>query len=216
MNLSFRPANEPPEEKPIQIVLASQSIGRKVLLDKLSIPFRTIITNVDEDAILDKDPYKTIKKRATAKAEELIKNPRLYALPQEGKLLIIAADSMAVVGTKTFGKTAEKNETREMLKHLMGKTHVFATATEIVYLINGKVKREWEHITKTRVTMRKLTNPELDAYVARYDFSRFAAAYSVNEAPWDLITKIDGSYTNVIGLSFEVLLPILRKLEIIT
>lgn len=215
MNLSFRPQNIPPEDRPIQVILASQSVGRKGLLEKLGIIFRTLITHVDEEAIVAKDPYKTIKARAQAKAQEVIKNPRLYNLPAEGRMLLIAADSMAVLGTTTFGRTHEKEETKAQLKSLMGKTHVFATAVTIVFINNGIVKKTWDSLTKTKVTMRKMTGPEVDMYVARYDFSRFAAAYSINEIPWDFITKIDGSYTNVIGLPFEVLLPVLKKLEII-
>lgn len=215
MNLSFKPQIIPIEEKPIQIILASQSVGRKILLEKLSLPFRTIISNVDEDAITDKDPYKTIKKRATAKSEEILKNPRLYNIPDTERLLIISADSMAVLGTQTFGKSADKEETKAMLHKLMGRTHIFTTATVITYMIGTSVKKTWEQVVKTKVTMRKLTIPELDLYASRYDFSRFAGGYSINEAPWDLVTKIEGSYTNVIGLPFETILPIMRKLEII-
>jgi len=215
MNLSFRPQNIPPEERPIQVILASQSIGRKSLLEKLGIIFRTLITHVDEEAIVNKDPYKTIKARAEAKAQEVIKNPRLYNLPIEGRVLIIAADSMAVLGTNTYGRTQEKDETKAQLKALMGKTHVFATAVSIQFLNNGIVKKSWESLTKTKVTMKKMGPAEVEEYVSRYDFARFAAGYSINEAPWDLIKGIDGSYTNVIGLPFEELLPVLRKLEII-
>lgn len=215
MNLSFRPQNIAPEDKPIQIILASQSIGRKSLLEKLGIPFRMLLSNCNEEDIVDHDPVKMIKRRATAKAEELVKNQRMYAIPQEGRILIIAADSMAILGTKTFGKSPDKEITKEMLKSLMGKTHQFVTAINAQLLFNGKVKKSWESVTKTKVTMRKMTGPELESYASRYDFTRFAAAYSLNETPWNLITKIDGSYTNVIGLPFEELLPILRKLEII-
>jgi len=215
MNLSFRPQNIPPEERPIQVILASQSVGRKTLLEKLGIIFRTLITHVDEEAIVSKDPFKMIKARAEAKAQEVIKNPRLYNLPIEGRMLLIAADSMAVLGTTTFGRTHEKEETKAQLKSLMGKTHVFATAVTIVFINNGVVKKTWESLTKTKVTMRKMTGPEVDMYVNRYDFTRFAAAYSINEILWDFITKIDGSYTSVIGLPFEELLPVLKKLEII-
>ena len=97
----------------------------------------------------------------------------------------------------------------------MGRTHVFATAVTIALFDGTKVKKTWEKTVKTRVTMRKLTPVEIDSYVSRFDFTRFAAAYALNEAPWDLVTKIDGSYTNVIGLPFEVLLPILRQQKII-
>jgi len=215
MNLSFRPQNIPPEERPIQVILASQSVGRKSLLEKIGIMFRTLVTHVDEEAIVNKDPYKTIKARAQAKAQEVIKNPRLYNLPAEGRMLLIAADSMAVLGNVTFGRTHDKEETKLQLKSLMGKTHVFVTATTITFINNGIVKKTWESLVKTKVTMKKMLPAELEAYVNHYDFSRFAAGYSINEAPWDLITKIEGSYTNVIGLPFEELLPVLRKLELV-
>jgi len=94
MNLSFKPQHIPLEEKPIQIILASQSLGRKMLLEKLGIPFRTIVSNINEDTITDPDPTKTIKKRALAKAEEIVKNPRIFNLPVDSRSLIIAADSM--------------------------------------------------------------------------------------------------------------------------
>ena len=215
MNLSFRPANAPIPEKPIQVVLASQSSGRKCLLEKLGIAFRAVVSNVDEDAINDRDPFKTIKKRATAKAEEIVKNQRLYGLPAEGKALVIAADSMAILGTKTFGKAVGKEETVAMIRTLMGKTHIFATSLIMLYIVDGTVKKTWESLTKTKVTLKRFTSPEIEQYATHYDFARFAAAYSINEAPWDWVKKIDGSYTNVIGLPFEELLPILKKFEII-
>jgi len=215
MNLSFKPQHIPLEEKPIQIILASQSLGRKMLLEKLGVPFRTIVSNVNEDTITDVDPIKTIKKRAVAKGEEIVKNPRIFNLPVDSRSLIIAADSMAVLGKKTFGKTSSREEAKAMIKEVMGKTHTFVTAVKVMYLHGLVVKKMWDGTVKTKVTMKKMTTPEVDQYIARYDFSRFAAAYTLNEAPWDLVTKIDGSYTNVIGLPFEIILPIFRKLAII-
>jgi septum formation protein len=186
-----------------------------MLLEKLGIPFRTVISNVNEDTITDPDPIKTIKKRAGAKAEEIVKNPRIFNLPLESRSLIIAADSMAVLGKKIFGKTNSREEAKTMIKELMGKTHTFVKAIKVLYLHGLVVKKSWDAVSKTKVTMNKMTTVELDQYTNRYDFSRFAAAYTINEAPWDLVSKIDGSYTNVIGLPFEVILPIFRNLEII-
>lgn len=217
MKLSFASKNAPPEEPPKpDVILASQSLGRRTLLEKLSVRFRVVVARVDEENIVDKKPELTIKKRAAAKAHEVVAHPRVYSLPEEREALIIAADSMAIVGTKTYGKPADREGAREMLKVLMGKTHTFVTAANIVLIgIDGKVKKTWEKSVSTKVTLRKLTPVELDSYIARYDLSRFAAAHAINDAPWDLVTKIDGSYTNVIGLPFEVLLPILRQLKII-
>ncbi len=215
MNLHLTRGNVPLEPPPIDVVLASQSVSRKTLLEKLGIRFRVVRTRVNEDAIRAADPIATLKKRAAAKAGEVTRHPRVYTLSEEHKSLVIAADSMAVIGKKSFGKAADRDDAKRILKALMGRTHTFATATVITLYQGHAPKQTWEKVTKTKVTLRKLSAAELESYVARYDFTRFAAGYALGETPWDLVTKIDGSYTNVIGLPFEVFLPILRKLEII-
>lgn len=215
MKLQFSRKSNIPEEPPLpDVILASQSIGRRMLLEKLGLRFRVAVSHVDEDAIVDRDPYKMLKRRSEAKAQEIIAHPRVYTIPETRESLIITADSMAVIGKKTFGKSADREDSRAMLKALMGRTHIFATAVSIVLFDGIKVKKRWDKIVKTRVTMRKLTPVEIDSYITRFDFTRFAAAYAINEAPWDLVIKMDGSYTNVIGLPFEVLLPILRSLKL--
>lgn len=215
MKLSFVSKNQP--EIPLQpdIVLASQSLGRKSLLEKLGLRFRTVVTRVDEDKIVDANPIKTIQKRATAKAEEVIGNPRVYMIPDDREVIVIAADSMAVVGKKMYGKSIDRDDTKRIVRELMGKTHLFVTSVQITHLDKGVVKKSWTKTVTTKVTMRKLSATEIESYTNKYDFTRFAAAYALNETPWDLVTKVDGSYTNVIGLPFEVLLPILRTLKII-
>ncbi len=197
------------------VILASQSIGRRTLLEKLGIRFRVAVTRVDEDKITDPNPLKTIQKRAIAKALEVVNNPRVYMVPEDREVVVIAADSMAILGKKMYGKAIDRVDAAKMLKELMGKTHVFTTVIHIVYLDKGKVKKSWTKTVTTKVALRKMTGPELESYVTRYDFTRFAAGYALNETPWDLVTKVDGSYTNVIGLPFEVLLPVLRTIKII-
>lgn len=216
MNLHLTRSGEPPPPPPIDVVLASQSVGRKALLEKLGIRFRVAHTRINEEAIRHPDPHALLRKRAAVKAEEVAKHPRVYNLSDEHRTLVIAADSMAIIGKKAFGKSADREDAKRILKTLMGRTHTFATALVVTFFQGHTPKQKWEKVTQTRVTLRKLTAPELESYVGRYDFTRFAAAYALNETPWNLVTKIDGSYTNVIGLPFEVLLPILRKLEIIT
>lgn len=215
MNLQFSRPHQPPPPPPLHVVLASQSLGRRTLLERLGIHFRVVISQVDEETITHADPLTMLKRRAEAKADQVISQPRVYSIPDLAKNLIIAADSMAISGKKTFGKAADREDAKTIVRALMGKTHIFATAVCIVLLDNLKEKKRWEKVVKTKVTLKKLTNPEIESYVNRYDFTRFAAGYALGETPWDLVTKVDGSYTNVIGLPFEVLLPILRNLKII-
>ncbi len=216
MKLQFSSKNAPPQEPPKpDIVLASQSTGRRMLLEKLGVRFRVVVARIDEDAIIDPNPDVMVKKRALAKAKEVITHPRVYSIPEEREVLVIAADSMAAIGRKVYGKSQDREDTKAMLKALMGKTHTFITALHITLLQGPTVKKTWEKLIKTKVTMRKMTPAEVESYVGRFDFTRFAGGYAINEAPWDIVMKIDGSYTNVIGLPFEVLLPILRNLKII-
>jgi len=217
MKLSFASRNAPPPEPPKpDVILASQSIGRRALLEKLGVRFRSVVARIDEEHITDKKPETMIKKRAAAKAREVVAHPRVYTLPEQREALVVAADSMAIIGAKVYGKPVDREDARTMIKILMGRTHTFVTAVSIVLLgIDGKVKKTWEKSVSTHVTLQKLSPVELDSYIARFDLTRFSASYAINDAPWDLVTKIDGSYTNVIGLPFEVLLPILRQLKII-
>ena len=215
MNLHLTRSGEPLPPPPIDVVLASQSVGRKMLLEKLGIRFRVAHTRVNEETITHADPITMLKKRAAAKADEVMRHPRVYTISEEFKTLVITADSMAILGKKAFGKAVDRSDAREILKALMDKTHAFTTAVVVTLFVGHSPKQKWEKTVTTKVTMKKLNSAELDSYVGRYDFTRFAAGYALNETPWDLVTKIDGSYTNVIGLPFEVILPIFRKLEII-
>lgn len=215
MNFSLKKPLEPIIYPP-QVILASQSIGRKYLLEKLGIGFRIVVTGVDEDAIYDKDPMRTIRLRALAKAQEVVNHPHVYKISQTGETLVIAADSMAVSGSRIFGKAADREDAKRIIGALMGKSHSFMTGICVILLDKGKETKRWEKVEKTKVTLGRMTQPEIENYVNRFDFTRFAAGYALNEAPWDVVTKIEGSYTNVIGLPFEFLLPILRKLKIIT
>lgn len=215
MKLSFTSKNQP--EIPLQpdIVLASQSVGRKSLLEKLGLRFRTVVTRMDEDKIVDANPIKTIQKRAQAKTDEVINNPRVYMIPEDREVVLITADSMAIVGKKMYGKALDRDDAKRILKELMEKTHTYVTSIVVTHMEMGKVKKSWAKTVETKVTLGKLTVSELESYVTRYDFTRFAAGYAINETPYTLVTKVDGSLTNVVGLPFEALLPILRSIKII-
>jgi septum formation protein len=214
MNFSPRPSAEP-IIYPTEVILGSQSVGRRALLEKLGVRFRVIVTHTDEASITDSDPVKMLTRRAIAKAEEIALHPRVYNLSELAKSLIIAADTEAILGKKSYGKADGKDDAKRIVKELMGKTHTVVTAVTMILIDKGKEVKRWNKVGTSKVTTRKMTSQELDLYIARYDFSRFSAGYALTETPWDLITKVDGSYTNVIGLPFEAVLPVFKSLDII-
>lgn len=197
-----------------KIILASQSLGRRTLLTQLGVQFEIMVSDVDEDAITHQDATQTLKQRAIAKADKIAKKLSSNYELQATNYLIIAADSSAIIDNEIFGKVRNSEEAHTMVRALMGKTHDFATATSIRLIENGKEIKKWNDVAHTAVTLRTMNDIEIDQYLTRYDFTRFAACYTFNETPWDWITKLDGSFTNVIGLPFEVLLPILRETNI--
>lgn len=184
-------------------------------MEKLGIRFRTLVTHVDEDTINDPDPMKKMVRRADAKAHEIVAHPRVYGLSELAKSLVIAADTEAIIGKKAYGKALDKNDAKRIVKELMGRTHTVVTAVTLVLMDKGKEIKRWNKTVTSKVTLRKLTTPEIELYTARYDLTRFSAGYAITETPWDIITKIEGSFTNVVGLPFEVLLPVLKSLDII-
>ncbi len=141
-----------------QIILASQSIGRKTLLEKLGVPFEVMSSDIQENSIIGIDVYKTLELRARAKAENVAKKLTTcreklidhssqitaHSFKNEkstmnnelrtNNYLIIAADSEAILNGKTYGKSRNKTHSEEILRALMGKTHEFVTATSIFHL----------------------------------------------------------------------------------
>lgn len=193
-----------------RIILASQSFGRRKLLERLGVPFEAMPADMDEDSIGHPDPRETIRLRARAKAENV--RTHLLRLPKSPKqpTLIIAADTMVILEGQMYGKPDDYEDALHMLQTLRGKTHIAATATTVLLMDKGKENRRWEETVETKLTMNALPDKELQVYLRRYAVLRFAGCYSLDEAPWNLFGKIEGSYTNVIGLPFEVILPILR------
>ncbi|KKS54815.1 MAG: maf-like protein [Candidatus Gottesmanbacteria bacterium GW2011_GWA1_42_26] len=212
------------------IILASASIGRKTLLQKLGVPFSIQVSAVDEDKIVTKDPYKMLALRARAKAEDVA--TKIIQLSNSQ----INTNYPIEKNTRRYTLDANKRHAKTIVQALNGQTHDFVTGTTIIHLssvipgLTGNLTKKdprfreddkfveinrWENISTTRVTCRQMTESEIERYTSRYNFRKFAAAYALNETPWNWITKIDGSYTNVIGLPFEVVLPIFKDLKLI-
>ena len=221
-----------------QLILASRSVGRKELLEQLGVAFEVKISTIDEQSITDSNHFVTIQKRSHAKANDVANrhsgksaswrtHPESrswthfdYSAQGQDDLsstpsLILAADSGAILDSELFGKPKNKEDAFRIITRLSGRTHILATAMTVME-INGKtIKTVHDSITQTAVTFKNTTEPERRAYTNRYDLTRFAGAYALNVTPWDLITKIEGSYTNVIGLPFEKLLPVLTSFRVI-
>ena len=108
---------------------------------------------------------------------------------------ILAADTEVVLDGHIFGKPADATHTREMLERLSGRTHQVLTAVAL----------RWERefvlsVATTQVTMRELTEGEMDRYIATGEPVGKAGAYAIQGRAAAFITRIEGSYSGVMGL----------------
>lgn len=190
----------------MKLVLASQSLGRKKILDSLKIPYEITPSNIDEDSIIAGNPLETIKLRAKMKGEEVgnrIKNQEVR-IKENKNILLLSADSGAILDNNLIGKPKDYQDGLRIFKILSGKTHEFVTA---VYLMNNS--DIFQDYTTSYVTFRKLSEWDIKRYLNVTPYTRYAAGYATSTQ--DFITRIEGSITNVIGLPLEIIIPIFRK-----
>lgn len=178
-------------------------------MHSLGLPFSVVPADLDEEKIAGTTPFKTLKLRALAKAEAVIEKISRQGEGFDKQTIVISCDSGCVLKDDLIGKPQDKNEAFEILKKLAGKTHFFVTAMYIFKLERQasrfKVKEKKYSLTKTKLTLRKMTDIEIASYVKKYDLTPYAGAYSLLDLPQDFVTKIEGSFTNVLGLPVEEL-----------
>lgn len=195
-----------------KLILASSSLGRKKLLSYLKIPFKIIPSDLEESKIIGKNPLDTLRLRARLKGESVAENLKIRKpenLNSEN-LIILSADSGAILDNQLIGKPKDHTNAVRILQHLSGRTHDFATA---VHLINLSDLSHQSDLSISRVTFRKITKAEIERYLSVTDFTRYAGAYALISAQ-DFITRVDGSLSNVIGLPLEIIIPLLDKFKI--
>lgn len=173
-----------------EIILASTSKYRKALLERLMVPFECKAPNVDEDQYKKtiKDPYELANVLAIKKAQAVaMLNPNKIVI---GSDQLAHLDGLFLSKPKTFEKACEQ------LKTLSGKTHELVTA---VTLIKGDQEYSFTNITK--LTMRSLSEKQIETYVNKDMPLDCAGAYKLELHGIALFKKIDSSdHTAIIGL----------------
>lgn len=187
------------------LVLASASPRRRELLTQLGIAFRVQAADVDE----------TPPPRATPDeaAREIAKRKALAVLANARAATVLAADTIVVAADGEFlGKPADAADARRILGKLSGTTHRVVTGVCLARA-GGDPHCASE---STSVTMRALTAAEIDAYVASGESEDKAGAYAIQETGDRFVTRVEGSWTNVVGLPMETVVRMLRAAGIET
>jgi septum formation protein len=171
------------------LYLASKSPRRQELLKAAGIPFQLIDVDVAEDFPADMDvediPEFLARKKATA------------AIPLVSKeSLVLAADSVVILDKKIYGKPADAAEAKEILNALAGRHHLVITGVFIGNHTQGLGFSDF-----TSVWMERMSDEEIDYYVNHFPPLDKAGAYGIQDwIGWNKVSRIEGSYANVMGL----------------
>ncbi|MGE0787049.1 MAG: nucleoside triphosphate pyrophosphatase [Sandaracinaceae bacterium] len=170
------------------IVLASASPRRAELLATLGVSFEVEPSAVDEAVLDGEAPAALVERLAREKAREVsARRPDAW---------VLGADTVVTIDGRALNKPLDDDDAQEMLRSLSGRWHEVLTG---VALARGGEAREVRSVS-TRVRFVAMDAVTIDAYVATGEGRDKAGAYAVQGIGSGLIDRIDGSYTNVVGL----------------
>ena len=185
------------------IVLASSSPRRRKLLESIGLKFTVDPPGIEEDMHQDVSPRGLVKRLAMQKA--------LAVVLRHDDAIVIAADTVVVLGAKAWSKPQSKREARAMLVALSGKVHDVWTG---LCLIDAKTGKRHMRAERARVWMRALTPKEIRAYIATGEPLDAAGAYQLQGRGYALTARIEGDINTIVGLPLATLLRDLRRFRV--
>lgn len=187
-----------------ELVLASRSPRRREILSRLGISFSVRPGEVDEDGVKGKDPAELVERLALSKA--------LAVAESRERALVIGADTIVVLDGEVLGKPADSMEAISMLERLQGRTHQVYSGLAVVEVEGGSPARKAVGHRVTKVTMRPADREEIEWYVGTGEPLDKAGAYGIQDLGVLFVDRIEGCYTNVVGMSVPLLLQLTKQL----
>ncbi|HSW58916.1 MAG TPA: Maf family protein [Dehalococcoidales bacterium] len=182
------------------LILASASPRRRELLEKIGLQFKVEASDYHEEWRAGSRPEEMVVEIAEGKARAVA--------ARYPEAVIIAADTIGVIGRQVIGKPHTAAEAVSMLKKLSGKSHRVITGLTVLDARSGKMISSW---VETRVYFRRLSVSEITNYVATGEPLDKAGAYAIQGLGSLLVEKIHGDYYNVVGLPLLALTRILKE-----
>lgn len=183
-----------------KIILASKSPRRQELLKLMDIDFRVVLKEVDESYPDGLSPAEIAVYIASKKAE---------AFDEEvNDEIVLTADTIVAIDGLILGKPESREHAIEMLQRLSGKVHEVYTGVCLFY--KGEYNKFYD---RSEVFFRQLTDEEIISYVDEYEPYDKAGSYGIQQRIGLIgIERINGSYTNVVGLPTEKVYQQLKRL----
>ena len=189
------------------LILASASPRRKQLMTEAGYSFTVVKSDVDES----KFPTDGVSvceyamKLAQAKAESVAS--------EHPDSLVIGADTIVDLHGKIIGKPSDSEDAKKITEQLFSTPHKVITGIAIIRKADGiKIVES----NTTTVYPRKMNDQQIDQHIAGGSWKGKAGAYAIQETGDEFVEKIEGSFTNVIGLPMELLKSLLERLGVST
>lgn len=184
----------------LPIILASASPRRREILSSLGIPFEVQPSTADERSLRIKDHLEFVRAAALLKLDSV-----LSTIERQGAY-VLAADTIVCVGGERLGKPADEADAVRMLELLVGRAHLVRTAVALGRVGEGALACR---VVETGVWFGPASRQQLERYVATGESLDKAGAYGVQGLASGFVTRLDGSYTNVVGLPAAELVALL-------
>lgn len=179
------------------IYLASQSQRRRELLTQIGVDFEVICVDVDESRLPGEPAQACVARLALAKAQA-----GRAAIPPGRQLPVLGADTIVIANGEILGKPRDGAAAEGMLQLLSGRTHQVMTAVAL----DDAVK-----ISSSDVTFRTLSAGERAAYRASGEPTGKAGGYAIQGLAAVFISRIEGSYSGVMGLPLHETATLLQE-----
>jgi septum formation protein len=185
-----------------RVWLASQSPRRAQLLHALGIPFQTLVSEAEEADIFGGSVENTVLENARRKGRAVL------AKVTAETDIVIAADTLVALGDRILSKPVTPKEALESLRGLSGNSHRVLTGLAL----SSRTFGTRDCVVETKVRFRKLTEAEMLAYTQTREPYDKAGGYGIQGLACLFVDRVEGSYSNVMGLPIERLLTELEAL----
>jgi len=186
------------------LLLASNSPRRRELLSEAGFEFEIFVAPVAESL----EEHLTLREltalNATRKA--------LAAARIHPKRIVLAADTLVAIDNQVLGKPGDAGEAMAMIERLIGRDHEVCTSVFVCHLAGA---RSVSFSEISRVHFRNLNRSQIERYLSKVNPLDKAGAYAAQGFGSEIIERIDGSFTNVVGLPMEKTIPALGEFGIV-
>jgi septum formation protein len=177
----------------VNIILGSSSLRRKSILEDIFDRLQIISPYTDEIKFEDELPYNYVERITNSKMSSVLESIKTL-----DNFFAITSDTIVSIDEKILGKPVSRDEAFSMLKLLSGREHTVITGICIFFKNSVEIKRLYDY-EKTSVKFKELSDKSIDFYLSCADYKDKAGSYAIQEYGEQIIEKVHGSVTNVIG-----------------